>query len=119
MELPLQLVFLCHQVATDSPAYSIPDVLFMDAVHPTQATKLSHGWIRTGQDKAIETTGSRSHLNIVGTLNLSEIGRTVIDNYESINSENIVRFLCKLRESYPLTHKLHLILDSAGYHRSD
>ncbi|ARR48781.1 IS630 family transposase [Photobacterium damselae subsp. damselae] len=94
-------------------------ILFMDAVHPTQATKLSHGWIRTGQDKAIETTGSRSRLNIVGALNLSEIGRTVIDNYESINSENIVRFLCKLRESYPLTHKLHLILDSAGYHRSD
>lgn len=94
-------------------------ILFMDAVHPTQATKLSHGWIRTGQDKAIETTGSRSRLNIVGALNLSEIGRTVIDNYESINSENIVRFLCKLRESYPLTHKLHLILDGAGYHRSD
>ncbi|MFG5054338.1 IS630 family transposase, partial [Vibrio cholerae] len=84
-----------------------------------QATKLSHGWIRTGQDKAIETTGSRSRLNIVGALNLSEIGRTVIDNDESINSENIVRFLCKLRESYPLTHKLHLILDGAGYHRSD
>ncbi|BCK29073.1 IS630 family transposase [Vibrio cholerae] len=94
-------------------------ILFMDAVHPTQATKLSHGWIRTGQDKAIETTGSRSRLNIVGALNLSEIGRTVINNYESINSENIVRFLCKLRESYPLTHKLHLILDGAGYHRSD
>ncbi|WP_283129948.1 IS630 family transposase [Enterovibrio norvegicus] len=94
-------------------------ILFMDAVHPTQATKLSHGWIRTGQDKAIETTGSRSRLNIVGALNLSDIGRTVIDDYESINSENIVRFFCKLRESYPLTHKLHLILDGAGYHRSD
>ncbi len=73
----------------------------------------------TGQDKAIETTGSRSRLNIVGALNLSDIGRTVIDEYESINSENIVRFFCKLRENYPLTHKLHLILDGAGYHRSD
>ena len=26
-------------------------ILFMDAVHPTQATKLSYGWIRTGQTK--------------------------------------------------------------------
>ena len=34
-------------------------VLFMDAVHPTQSTKLSCGWIRKGQDKLIETTGSR------------------------------------------------------------
>ncbi|EIJ0985741.1 IS630 family transposase, partial [Vibrio vulnificus] len=31
-------------------------VLFMDAVHPTQSTKLSYGWIRKGQDKLIETT---------------------------------------------------------------
>jgi fructose/tagatose bisphosphate aldolase len=30
-----------------------------------------------------------------------------------------VRFFCKLRESYPLTDKLHIILDGAGYHRSD
>ncbi len=33
-------------------------VLFMDAVHPTQSTKLSYGWTRKGQDKVIETTGS-------------------------------------------------------------
>jgi transposase len=93
-------------------------IVFIDAVHPTQATKISHGWIRTGQDKVLETTGSRSRLNIIGALNLSDIGRTVVSEYDSINSENIVRFFCKLRESYPLKHKLHLILDGAGYHRS-
>ncbi len=94
-------------------------ILFMDAVHPTQATKITHGWIRTGQGKPIETTGSRSRLNIVGALNLLDIGNTVISAYESINSENIVRFFCRLRESYPLNQKLHLILDGAGYHRTD
>lgn len=93
-------------------------IIFMDAVHPTQATKLSHGWIRTGQDKVLETTGSRSRLNIVGGLNLTDISRTVVCEYDSINSENIVRFFCQLRDSYPLEHKLHLILDGAGYHRS-
>ncbi|WP_272166427.1 IS630 family transposase, partial [Vibrio diabolicus] len=45
-------------------------VLFMDAVHPTQSTKLSYGWIRKGQDKVIETTGSRTRLNIIGALPL-------------------------------------------------
>lgn len=93
-------------------------IVFIDAVHPTQATKISHGWIRRGQDKALETTGSRSRLNIIGALNLSDIRNTIVGEYESINSENIVRFFCKLRESYPLTNKLHLILDGAGYHRS-
>lgn len=55
----------------------------------------------------------------IGALNLSDIGATIVHDYESINSETIVRFFCKLRESYPLAHKLHIILDGAGYHRSD
>ena len=94
-------------------------IVFIDAVNPTLSTKISHGWIRTGQDKVIETTGNRSRLNIIGALNLSDIGATIVHDYENINSETIVRFFCKLRESYPLTHKLHIILDGAGYHRSD
>lgn len=94
-------------------------IVFIDAVHPTLSTKISHGWIRTGQDKNLKTTGNRSRLNLIGGLNLSDIGATVVSHYESINSENVVRFLCKLRERYPLEHKLHIILDGAGYHRSD
>jgi hypothetical protein len=35
-------------------------LLFMDAVHPTQPTKVSGGWIQTGVDKIIKTTGSRT-----------------------------------------------------------
>ena len=93
-------------------------IVFIDAVHPTLSTKISHGWIRTGQHKVLETTGNRSRLNIVGALNLSDIGATIVSDYESINSENIVRFFCRLRESYPLNHKLHIILDGAGYHLS-
>jgi hypothetical protein len=30
-------------------------LLFIDAVHPTQATKVSDGWIRKSVDKVIET----------------------------------------------------------------
>ncbi len=94
-------------------------IVFIDAVHPTLSIKISHGWIRTGQDKMIETTGNRSRLNIIDALNLSDIGATITHDYESMNSETIVRFFCKLRESYPLAHKLHIILDGAGYHRCD
>jgi transposase len=38
-------------------------ILFIDAMHPTQATKVSCGWIKKGHDKAIETTGSRTRMN--------------------------------------------------------
>ncbi len=73
-------------------------ILFIDAVHPTQSTKISHGWVRKGQDKAVETTGSRSRLNLIGALNLDDIGSTTIHDYETINSESIVRFFCQIRE---------------------
>jgi len=33
-------------------------LLFIDTVHPTQATKVTSGWIKTGVDKPVETTGS-------------------------------------------------------------
>ncbi|CAH8233208.1 transposase [Vibrio aestuarianus] len=95
-------------------------VLFMDAVHPTQSTKLSYGWIRKGQDKVIETTGSRTRLNIIGALPLQNIGATVTETYDTINSESIVRFFWKLKkEHYPLEQKVHLVLDGAAYHQSE
>ncbi|EOX4985408.1 IS630 family transposase [Vibrio cholerae] len=95
-------------------------VLFMDAVHPTQSTKLSYGWIRKGQDKLIETTGSRTRLNLIGALSLENIGATVTETYGTINSESIVRFFWKLKkEHYPLEQKVHLILDGAAYHRTE
>ncbi|GAK85907.1 mobile element protein [Vibrio ponticus] len=67
----------------------------------------------------IETTGNRSRLNIIGALNLSNIGATNVHDYENINSDSTVPFFCELRNSYPLAHKLHIILDGAGYHRGD
>lgn len=95
-------------------------VLFMDAVHPTQSTKLSYGWIQKGQDKLIETTGSRTRLNLIGALSLEDIGATVTETYDTINSESIVHFFWKLRkEHYPLEQKVHLILDGAAYHRAE
>lgn len=93
-------------------------ILFMDAAHPTQATKISHGWILTGHDKAIETTGSRTRINLIGALSLNDIAGAVVNQYERVNSESIVQFFGQLREKYPLEHKLHLILDGAGYHRA-
>ncbi len=88
----------------------------MDAVHSTQSTKLSYGWIRKGQDKVIKTAGGRTRLNIISVLPLQNIGATV----DTINSESIVRFFWKLKkEHYPLEQKVHLVLDGAAYHQSE
>lgn len=56
---------------------------------------------------------------MISALNLSDIGATIVSDYKRVSSENMVRFFCPLRGSYPQPHKLHIILDGTGYHRCD
>ncbi|WP_434524134.1 IS630 family transposase [Photorhabdus asymbiotica] len=94
-------------------------LLFLDAVHPTQGTKLGYGWMRKGEKKTVKTTGSRTRLNLLGALNLNAIGRTVFQEYQTINDYNICCFFNEIRKSYPDYHqKIHLIVDGAGYNKA-
>lgn len=102
---------LKEEVGSDEP------ILFMDSVHPTQATKLAYGWIRTGKIKYVGTTASRTRLNIVGAIQLGHIAEAITSQYETINGESIIDFMDKIRSKYDLKI-VHLILDQAGYHRS-
>jgi transposase len=91
-------------------------ILFMDAVHPTMNTKTSCGWIRTGVEKLIKTSGSRTRLNIIGAINLKSMEVKVM-RFQTINSDSIVVFFDVLKEKYP--GKIHIILDRSGYHTSE
>lgn len=102
---------LKEEVGDDEP------ILFMDAVHPTQATKLSYGWIRTGKTKHVATTASRTRLNIVGAIQLGHISETITSQYETINAQSIVNFMTKIRSQYG-SKTVHIILDRSGYHRA-
>lgn len=102
---------LKNEVSTEEP------ILFMDSVHPTQATKLAYGWIRTGKTKHVETTASRTRLNIVGAIQLGQVAEAITSQYETINAESIMNFMEKIRGQYN-TKTVHLILDQAGYHKS-
>lgn len=102
---------LKKEVNADEP------ILFMDSVHPTQATKLTYGWIRTGKTKNVGTTASRTRLNIVGAIQLRHIAQAITSQYETINAESIIDFMGKIRSQYD-SKTVHLILDKAGYHRS-
>ncbi|EHF4788596.1 TPA: IS630 family transposase, partial [Salmonella enterica] len=83
-------------------------------------TKLAYGWMPAGKKAhVVETTGSRTRLNIMGALNLNDIGSAVIREYDTINSLSICQFFIAIRETYPITQKVHIILDGAGYHRAE
>lgn len=93
-------------------------ILFMDACHPSMATKISHGWIKKGQSKAIETSSSRTRLNLIGAINLEKLTKPVLGSYSSVDGESIVDFLGQTRKMANITGTIHLILDQAGYHRT-
>ena len=94
------------------------EILFMDSCHPSMSTKLTYGWIKKGIDKPLETTASRTRVNLVGALNLHDVGHPIVASYERINGETIVDFLYFMRKHRKTTGTIHLILDQAGYHKS-
>ena len=93
-------------------------IFFIDAMHPTQATKVSCGWIKKGQGKAIETTGSRTRLNLVGAINLNDLAAAHVRRYDKVNGEIIQHFFTELRTHNRSDKRIHITLDGAGYHRS-
>lgn len=94
-------------------------IIFIDAVHPTQATKLSYGWIKKGATVEVATTASRTRVNLIGGINLENISETRVAEYERINSDSVANFLVEIRKKHDIKFKLHIILDQSGYHRSD
>lgn len=94
------------------------EILFMDSCHPSMSTKLTYGWIKKGVDKPLETTASRTRINLVGALNLNNVANPIIASYDRINGGTIVDFLYFVRRHSHITGTIHLILDQAGYHKS-
>jgi transposase len=76
-------------------------ILFMDSVHPTMATKITHGWIKKAQDKPIATTASRARVNIIGALELNTM--TVVSgvDVETVNAQSVLTLFDKLKQHYP------------------
>lgn len=93
-------------------------IVFMDSCHPSIATKISHGWIKKGKSKPIETTASRTRLNLVGALDLDNLAKPVVCSYSTVDGETIVDFLHQLRANSKKAGTIYAILDQAGYHRS-
>jgi transposase len=112
-----QAVFIEEYKALKAQAVD-ESIFFIDAMHPTQATKVSCGWIKKGHDKAIETTGSRTRLNLVGAINLNNLSAAQVRRYDKVNGETIQHFLTELRTNSHSDKRIHVILDGAGYHRS-
>jgi transposase len=113
-----QAAFIEHYQQLKATVASDEVILFMDSVHPSQATKITHGWIKKGTEKHINTSASRTRLNIVGGIELSNLSAAITADYNTINSDSIIDFMQRVRNNYQTSSTVHLILDCAGYHRA-
>lgn len=102
-------------LVADTPANE--PILFIDAAHPTMATKVVCGWIKKGVDKPIAQTASRTRVNIVGAIELATMNVTSC-RPDYVNAETIVAFFDQIKTAYHGAPKIHIILDQSGYHRS-
>jgi transposase len=66
-------------------------IFFMDSVHPTQATKITSGWIRKGVKKMIATVAARSRINLTGAIDLESMS-IFTGEHKTINGESTIDF---------------------------
>jgi transposase len=92
-------------------------VLFGDGVHPSQQTRPAFGWIKKGKDKVIEVNSARKRLNILGAINLEDM-KFEYQDFKTINGAATIEFFTKLENAYPTATRIDLILDNAGYNKS-
>ena len=92
-------------------------IVFIDAAHPTMATKISYGWIKKGIDKPIAQTASRTRVNVIGAIELKTMN--VVSHFaQTVNAQTMLAFFDSLKQAYPQAATIHVILDQSGYHRS-
>ena len=68
-------------------------ILFIDSVHPTQATKITSGWIRKGVEKMIATVASRSRVNLRTCLRSSFSVKSIHTGYIYIFNSILIKVL--------------------------
>ena len=92
-------------------------ICFIDGVHPTHNTQLSHGWIRKGYRKEICSNTGRQRLNISGAVDLME-GKLHFQEDVMLNAQATIAFLKKVALAYPTKRKIHIFFDNARYYKN-
>jgi transposase len=93
------------------------EILFVDAVHPEHNTMAAYGWIKKGHKRCLKTNSGRQRLNLHGAINIETMKITIIES-NTVNADSTIELLETLSQQYPLSSKLHIILDNARYHYS-
>ena len=92
-------------------------IFFMDACHPSQATKVGYSWSLKGQRKNIASRPGQKRVNVIGSLNPATLD-LVSTFHATVNSDAVAEHFKKLRRLHPNHQTLHVILDQGPSNRS-
>ena len=111
-----QLAFIAKYRALKDNLPEGDVLLFLDAAHPTMATKLGYGWSTKGERKIVATTAGKARVNVIGSLEPATM-KLIATFPETVNSETLAEHFARLRRSYPRTRydTLNIILDQGSY----
>ena len=112
-----QEAWICEYFEQKGQLGNDETICFMDGVHPTHNTQLSHGWIRKGVRKEICSNTGRQRLNISGAIDLIE-GKVHFQEDKMLTAEATIEFLEKIQKAYPTKKKVHIFLDNARYYKN-
>ena len=93
-------------------------ILFGDSTHPQHQTKLAYGWIKKGVRKPEKMTACQKRINLIGAIDL-KAHHVEYRQVDWVNGESLKVFVTQLCATYPNASAIHLILDNAGYHKSE
>lgn len=93
-------------------------ILFGDSTHPQHQTKLACGWIKKGVRKPEKMTACQKRINLIGAIDL-KTHHIEYKQVDWVNGETLKAFVLQLCAAYPNASAIHLILDNAGYHKSE
>lgn len=90
-------------------------ILFSDSFHPTQATKITYGWVLKGKQAAIPTTAGRKRLNFTGAINLKDM-TLIHQETETVNAQSVIQHLKGIEVAYPDAPVIHFFADQGPYY---
>jgi transposase len=95
------------------------DVLYViDGSHPQHQTQLAYGWIAKGVRKAVKMTACQKRLHILGRLNYKVIRLNTV-MLIGLTLRLYQPFFTQLIDANPARKNSHIMLDNAGYHKSE
>jgi len=92
------------------------ELYYADGTHPTHNTKTGRGWIRKGEDFAIDCNSGRKRVNINGAVRATKPEHLVYDVTDSINAQSTQRLCRQLLRKHP-GKTIYLVCDNARYNR--